>query len=113
VPRWGMMGTAMAGLLTALYMMVHTYIASQRLFPVRYELGRIAKVVGCALALGALALHVHMDSVWQGIAVKVVLIGAFPVLMVVMRAYTPDEKTKLMELWTKKSLRWQSKAVSY
>jgi O-antigen/teichoic acid export membrane protein len=111
IPRWGMYGAAVGSVLVALYVATHTYVAAQRLYPVKYELGRILKAAAAALAIVIVALNLHLPSVSQGIAVKGLLVLLFPVLLLLTRSFTAEEKVKVKEIWAKGTNKLQSRGA--
>jgi O-antigen/teichoic acid export membrane protein len=105
VPRWGIYGGATAGVVASLYTMAHTWRASQKLFPVPYDYARCAKIVGVALVIGAAATNIHVARIGEAIAIKMALVGCYPVVVGLLGGYTRDELGKVRALlwnrWTK------------
>jgi O-antigen/teichoic acid export membrane protein len=76
IPYLGMYGAAIATVVSYLLMVVSLYIVSNRLYPIPYELGRIAKltaVVSICIVFG-LAFS-------PGLWVKIIVFVIFPILL--------------------------------
>jgi O-antigen/teichoic acid export membrane protein len=78
VPLFGTVGAGLAAILAAAYTLVHNYVVAQRLMPVPYEIGQLGRVfaIGCVLMGAAHVLRI--DSIWQAIAAKALLIALYP-----------------------------------
>ncbi|RPH37816.1 hypothetical protein EHM92_01705 [bacterium] len=89
IPVMGMMGAAIATLLSYAAMAIILYAVVQRIYPVEYELGRIGKITAAAVAVYALSLVLPMgghDLIW-----KSGLLVLFGLLMYGMRFFVPAE----------------------
>ncbi len=82
IPRWGMMGAAMATLAAYAAMALALYLMGRGLYPVAYEPGRLARVTLCAAAVAAATkiFGVHVASGNQ-LILRLGLLAAFPVLL--------------------------------
>ena len=91
IPRWGMMGAAWATLFGYLAMVLALYMTVQRFYPVRYQMGRLAKVV----FVSALVFGVWK---WFGqsfsLRVLLLLVG-YPLGVILMRFFTRVEWNRL------------------
>jgi O-antigen/teichoic acid export membrane protein len=89
IPPWGLMGAAVATLLSYLVMAVMLYIIVRRIYPVPYEWGRLAKIAFAAtvvIVAGLLA-----GSTPGGLVLKGALILLFPLLLYAAKFYVPGE----------------------
>jgi O-antigen/teichoic acid export membrane protein len=97
IPRLGIMGAAIATLLSYIVMAIGIYFPSQRLYHVRYEWGRIARLSAAALIafLAYSVLHPEPGSAY-GIIVKFLICCAFVVLVLLLRVFDRSdlEQTK-------------------
>jgi O-antigen/teichoic acid export membrane protein len=98
IPIMGMMGAAIATLVAYAAMAIILFIVVQRIYPVQYEFGRLAKI---AIAAGAVyALHVFLSPALSPYLWKLLLLGAFCLIMYWMRFFNPSElravKTSVM-----------------
>ncbi|MGH9441264.1 MAG: lipopolysaccharide biosynthesis protein [Thermoanaerobaculia bacterium] len=62
IPRWGILGAAAATLAAYLVMAAVLYAASQRIFPIAYEWGRVAKIF--VIVLGSYVAGIWIGSAW-------------------------------------------------
>ena len=91
IPRWGMMGAAWATLFGYLAMVLALYMTVQRFYPVRYQLGRLAKIVFVsALVFGA------WKWFGQSLSLRVLLLlVGYPLGLTLMRFFTRAEWNRL------------------
>ena len=81
IPPLGMLGAAWAHLVAYALMIVLTLIVSQRVYPIPYDWGRIAKASAVAVAL-ALGRELVAEAPLVGaLAAKAVLLAAFPLVL--------------------------------
>ena len=99
IPVLGIMGAALATLLSYMIMGVVTYIVSQRIYPVEYELARIGKIAVATATVFVVWLLIRdfpLALLW-----KSVLLLAFVVLMMLLRFFRPSELSGLRALLTR------------
>ncbi|MGB9591487.1 MAG: lipopolysaccharide biosynthesis protein, partial [Candidatus Kryptoniota bacterium] len=77
IPRFGMFGAAWATLLAYAAMAAAIYIVSQKYFPVKYELMRLAKI-GFALTV-SLLLYIYHKSLMPMVHIQLVKFGSIGV----------------------------------
>jgi O-antigen/teichoic acid export membrane protein len=99
IPRWGIYGAAAASVLAQVAATVLTYAVSQRIYPVGYGFRRLAKVSAALMVMALVAFQCHFNSVPLTIAVKPGVLALFPAMLILLRAYTPEEVEKLGQLW--------------
>ena len=81
IPTMGMMGAAWAHLVAYALMIVSTLVVSQKVYPIPYEWGRIAKATAVALVL-ALGRELVTEAPMAGaLAAKAALVAAFPLIL--------------------------------
>ena len=91
IPRFGMMGAAVATLVSYVVLLVIEVIVNQRVWRLPLEYGRILKV---ALAWGtvyAVSLLIASGNVWLDTGLKTCLLVAFPVLLFVFGFFDASE----------------------
>jgi O-antigen/teichoic acid export membrane protein len=97
IPKLGIMGAAIATFLSYVVMAVGIYFPSQRLYRVRYEWARIARLSAAALLafLVYSVLHLEPGSA-SGVVIKSLICGAFVVLVFLLRVFDRSdvEQTK-------------------
>jgi O-antigen/teichoic acid export membrane protein len=99
IPRYGMMGAAVATLASFVFFAVLTWIIAYRYLPIRYEFGRLAKIVGAACFVYAVGHPVSTGGSWVGILASALLWLAFPGLLYLMRFPTVEERLRIHSLW--------------
>ncbi|MBM2841266.1 MAG: polysaccharide biosynthesis protein, partial [Bacteroidetes bacterium] len=101
IPFIGIMGAALATLLSYAAMAIALYVAVQRFYPIRYEFDRIAKIVVAAVVVFCLYYFVRLDTfevVW-----KMALLVLFAALMYWMRFFEQSELRGITSLFRTRS----------
>jgi O-antigen/teichoic acid export membrane protein len=103
VPRYGILGAAAASAAAYVAQAAASLVLSQRLFPVRYEVRRIATLV----AVFSLAALLGRTLPWPGLAAalagKLALLAVgVPAMLWVLRFHTPDEWARVLRLVRRK-----------
>lgn len=101
IPAMGIMGAALATLLSYASMAVAVYVASRHVFPIQYEVGRVAKVLVAAGTVYAV-LQLFGGEV-QGMLFKIGLLGVFILLMYMLRFLNASEMRRLGLVFTRPS----------
>jgi O-antigen/teichoic acid export membrane protein len=98
VPPLGIVGAALA--LVASYMVVVAlmYVFTQRLFPVPYQWGRLARVVFAAAVLVGIGELVMPTSGFAGLLGRVALFALYPLVLFFSGFFTPGERVWLAKL---------------
>jgi O-antigen/teichoic acid export membrane protein len=92
IPRWGMIGAAIATLAAYLVMFGGMTLRAQHLYPVPYQWPRVGLAISVAVALAALAHYL------RSLPVAIVLIVAYPLALAPLRFYLPAERARLTAL---------------
>ena len=104
IPRYGMMGAAWATLLAYPLLFALTLWVAQKVYPIPYDYGRMAKPLILALGLSLLKDVVPHEPLVRSLCLKALLLGAFPLGLVVLGFVTADERRLLRQLalraWT-------------
>jgi O-antigen/teichoic acid export membrane protein len=98
VPSLGIVGAGLALVASYVVVVALMYVFTQRLFPVPYEWGRLVRVVLVATALVGLAELLLPTEGFVGLAARVVLWFAYPVLLLVCGFFTREERGWLARL---------------
>jgi len=99
IPRYGMMGAAWSTTISfGLYCAGIVY-AAQKVYPVPFELARLARVGVAALAIFAAASFVRTEVLWRSIAIKSGLLLLFPVLLLGLGFLRDDEAGFVTRKW--------------
>ncbi len=91
IPRFGIMGAAWATLASYAAMTALLITANQRLWRIRYEPARLAKIAVAAGGLFAAGRCVDTSHLWLDSGLKVALTAAFPFLLWALRFFKPEE----------------------
>jgi O-antigen/teichoic acid export membrane protein len=99
VPRMGYLGAAWATVLTFGLLAAATWIAAERLMPIRPETGRLmAPILLAAGLFGASFLLPDLGPLASASA-KCALALAFPAILLTSGFLAPEEKDKIKEIW--------------
>ncbi|HMI82377.1 MAG TPA: polysaccharide biosynthesis C-terminal domain-containing protein, partial [Solirubrobacterales bacterium] len=98
VPPLGIVGAGLALALSYLLGLVLMYAFTQRLFPVPYEWGRLLRVTLTVAALVALAELAVPTSGAAGLLLRVLLLAAYPLLLLAAGFFTSEERRWLARL---------------
>lgn len=99
ISRFDMMGAAGATFLSYTFLAVLTLFVSGRVFKIRYEYFRLAKMYLSALLIFAVSRFLDFDSVAVSIAAKTSLVLLFPFILVPLKFYDDKEKRKIGEFY--------------
>lgn len=95
VPAYGIVGAGVALVLSYLAVLALMYLFTQRLFPVPYEWGRLARVVVLAALVIAGGELLTPTAGLAGLAGRLLLCGAYPLLLLVTGFFSPAEREYL------------------
>ncbi|MGB6874136.1 MAG: flippase [Dehalococcoidia bacterium] len=120
IPSYGMMGAAVATVISYLLLPVGSYFVSKRYYPIKYEWGRVAKILVAAGLVYVGSLFITADSAIVAGLLKAVTLLGFPLLLFAFRFFKPEEIQKAKEIfravpgyvklrWAKKGLFWRKK----
>jgi O-antigen/teichoic acid export membrane protein len=98
VPPLGIVGAGLALVASYLVVVASMYWFTQRLFPVPYEWGRLARVVLVSAALVALGELLLPTAGLAGLAGRLALLLAYPAVLAASGFFTPTERRVLARL---------------
>jgi len=87
MPRYGMTGAALAVLFAYLVMMISIFVTNQRIYPIKYEYGRLAMILIYLVA--TMILYYTLDPSWY---IRVLIIMAMPIILYVLGFFEQSEK---------------------
>ena len=93
VPRWGMVGAAIATLVSYLVLFLGMTAYAQRVYPVRYQWRRVATCLGAAVGLVVAARASDLP-----LAPSVLLVLVYPLALGALGFYLPAERRRLRRL---------------
>ena len=105
IPTYGMMGAAVATVLSYALMAIGIYYISNRLYPIRYEYSRIAKILVVGLCIVIFANVITISPMILCIFAKVVMVILFPILLYLIGFFEREElkiATRMVCLWFRK-----------
>ncbi|MFC1944897.1 oligosaccharide flippase family protein [Chloroflexota bacterium] len=98
IPSYGMMGAAAASVLSTLFMVIAMFFVSERLYPIKYDFGRVLKVFLSAILIYIASLYITNDSaVIEGV-LKALTLLTYPALLYLFKFYRPEEIQKGREV---------------
>jgi O-antigen/teichoic acid export membrane protein len=98
VPSLGIVGAGLALVASYLVVLVLMYVFTQRLFPVPYQWGRLARIVLSAAALVGLGELLMPTSGALGLLGRAALFAAYPLALFASGFFTPGERVWLARL---------------
>ncbi len=101
IPRLGMMGAALATLSSFAIMFMLNYFISNNIYYIRYELVRILKMFGLAIALYLASLTISIERVSLSLIVNLVLALCFPLILYPIGFYRAGEIERLKQIKTR------------
>ncbi len=99
IPRLGILGAAWAMLAAYPLLFVLTVIAGQRAYRIPYDWRRMALALGAALALSLAKPAVESDGLAISIALKALLLAAYPAVLLACGFVLPDERAAAQRAW--------------
>jgi O-antigen/teichoic acid export membrane protein len=96
VPRLGIVGAAYAALAAYPLLFALTVLAGQRVYRIPYDWGRMALALGAALALSLATPVVESGGLATSIALKTVLLAAYPAVLLASGFVAPAERTAVL-----------------
>ncbi|MBN1780438.1 oligosaccharide flippase family protein [bacterium] len=91
VPRFGVIGTAAGTTFSYSLLMIFMIIVAGKLYPIRYEIDRVLKIVLIGSLIFVVSGRIQIESIVLRIALKTLLIIGYPFLLWCTRFYTVQE----------------------
>ena len=98
VPSLGIVGAGLALVASYLVVVALMYLFTQRLFPVPYEWGRLARVVAIAAALVGIGEALLPTEGIDGLLSRAALWLTYPILLLLSGFFTAEERRRLSRL---------------
>ena len=96
VPRYDIMGAALATLLSYFLMAVGFYFASSRIYPIKYEWGKMSIILVLIAVYGAL-YYTFLDFLNSHIMIRIALVAMFILVLFVTRVFTVEAMKMLVK----------------
>jgi O-antigen/teichoic acid export membrane protein len=101
IPRWGIWGAASATVICFAFMMMLIGIWTHRFWAFELEAARLAKILFATAVCVGIHFLVPAQSLWAQIGWTALLLGLFPVLLLVLRFQTPAERQLVATAWAR------------
>jgi len=99
IPSYGMMGAAVATVISYVLLPIGSYFVSKRYYPIKYEWSRVAKIFLAAALVYAGSLFIRDDSAIIAGLLKLLGLLGFPLLLFAFRFFKPEEIQKAKEIF--------------
>jgi len=101
IPLFGIMGAAMATLLSQVLFFVIIIIYAQKHYPIPYEFGKVALMIFSGLALYLLSLLTDDMSLLMRILIKSAMLFSYPFILYPFHFYEEVELERIRGAWAK------------
>ncbi|MBE9582299.1 MAG: polysaccharide biosynthesis C-terminal domain-containing protein [Proteobacteria bacterium] len=91
IPKIGMYGAAITTAISFFVCTLLLFLMSQRMYHIEFEYRRIAKIIGIAVGIFAVAYMVTSESLLVNVIIKATLLLSFPIFLMLLRFYSDDE----------------------
>lgn len=98
IPSYGMMGAAVATVISYLLLPIGSYFVSRRFYPIEYEWGRVGKIFIAAVLVYAGSLFISTNSAIITVLFKLASLLGFPILLFAFKFFKSEEIQKGKEL---------------
>lgn len=98
VPHYGTTAAAINTSIGFLALFLIVYTIGQRLFPIRYEYGRLARVALPTIGIFAVGWWLAPGGLWLRLIFKVCLLSTFPLLLGLSGFFSVEERKRLVWL---------------
>lgn len=98
IPGYGMMGAAVATVISYLLLPIGLFFLSRRYYPIEYEWSRIAKILLAAVPVYIGSIFIINDSAIIAGVLKLLSLLGFPILLFVFKFFKAEEIKKAKEL---------------
>jgi O-antigen/teichoic acid export membrane protein len=97
IPRYGLIGAATSNLAGYVVRLFLIYVASQRLYPIPYELGRLAAMSSVALLLYFASQMILLNSPYATFFARTSFVATFPLLLFFIGILHQGERQLVLE----------------
>ncbi len=99
IPLMGNQGAALSKMLSMMVFFSLTFYYAQKVYPIPYELKRIAVMLVIAAGMYGISLLFNSWYLFPRLAVKSILIGAYPFILYLFRFYNTGELEAIRSGW--------------
>ncbi len=90
IPPFGMVGAAIATLVSYVLLCGVSFWMSDRYYSVRYEWSRLARLAAAAAVVFIVGRAIDTPLMWLSVLVKIALVGCFPIVLVPLGFYAGE-----------------------
>jgi len=101
IPRWKMMGAAIATAVAFLYLYVATYWIGRKFYPVKYETKKLVIAIGIAIVFYLIAMQAESFGFLITLSLKAVVIVIYPLLLYLFGFYEKQELERIRSAFKK------------
>jgi O-antigen/teichoic acid export membrane protein len=112
VPPFGTFGAAIAAVIAYAYTISHNYVIAQKLMPVPYRIGQLARIFAISCVLMGLACMIQIDSIWHAVAAKTLLVALYPACIVLARVLDSGEVQAMRAVGAMEPVKHQVKGAA-
>lgn len=98
IPSYGMMGAAWATFISYLALAAIQLAINLHFWYIRYEYGRILRLVVAWGLIYAASLFVRTQNIWLDASLKLALLATYPLILYLLRFYSRDELNALQQI---------------
>jgi O-antigen/teichoic acid export membrane protein len=96
IPPMGNDGAAIANVAAYSAITAAGYFVVQNLYPVHYEMPRLAKIFGTAIALYLVGTFIAIDLIWASLIWNLALLCSYPLALYLIGFYRRDELARIL-----------------
>jgi O-antigen/teichoic acid export membrane protein len=97
IPRWGVIGAAVASVLSQWISALALLYVSQRYYPIPHRLKECQIVVASGVVLIVLGCQVQFASLWLSVLFKISLLSLYPAILIVTQIVKVDHLKRIFE----------------
>jgi O-antigen/teichoic acid export membrane protein len=98
IPSFGIYGASLTFFLTQFLNFILIFYFAQKYYYIPYEKGKISLMIGLSVVILLIAFLLFSDVSWMNIALKLLLIGIFPIILYFFNFYEQVEIQKIKEI---------------
>jgi O-antigen/teichoic acid export membrane protein len=98
IPKYHMLGAAMANMASAFIMLGSCFVLSQKIYYMPYQYVRLLKVLFVCIIFSYLSFHIPSQIIFVSIAVKTTIMALFPIALYVLKFFEQRELDVITQL---------------
>lgn len=97
IPKYGMLGAAGATMLSFVFLFLFTWFLSYKVYPIKYEYGRILRLFGICFIVYFVAIQIKTDVIWKTVLSKMGILSLYFIGLYVIGFFSEVERAKIKE----------------